>query len=227
MRSIDVIVAGSLGRVGPEICHHLKSNGLQILELDLGLGHDLSNEEWAIDFFKNNKSKALINLFAMNEHISENGKLTKSIMDFSLASFEQYLHVNLTTLFSVCRQFAENNKNSTIVNFSSIYGIRPPNRDLYGGGFKHVGYSVSKAGVIALSEYLALALAPSIRINTIVPGGVLANQSSEFLEKYSAKCPMGRMSEVADLFGVVDLLISDASSYITGATIPVDGGWLL
>jgi NAD(P)-dependent dehydrogenase (short-subunit alcohol dehydrogenase family) len=227
MRSFDVIVAGSLGRVGPEVCNHLKSKGLQILELDLELGHDLSNEEWVINFFKDNKAKALINLFAMNEHISETGLMAQSLIDFSLESFDQYMHINLTTLFSVCRQFADNNKKSNIVNFSSIYGVRPPHRDLYNGGFKHVGYTVSKAGVIALSEYLALALAPNVRVNTIVPGGIIANQSSEFLEKYSAKCPMGRMSEVSDLFGIIDLLISDTSSYITGATIPVDGGWTL
>jgi NAD(P)-dependent dehydrogenase (short-subunit alcohol dehydrogenase family) len=227
MSDTDVIVTGSLGRIGPELCDHFKSKGLKLIELDLGLGHDLTNEKWVAEFFLNNHANALINLFAMNEHIAVGGTMAKSIMDFSLEGFDKYLHVNLTTLFSVCRQFAFNNQNSSILNFSSIYGVRAPNPNLYEGGYKHIGYSVSKAGVIALSEYLALVLAPSIRVNTIIPGGVISNQSNDFIVRYSEKCPMGRMSKPQDLFGAVDLLISDSASYITGVTLPIDGGWLI
>jgi len=227
LKKYDVIVAGSKGRIGQELVNYLKSTGHDVLEVDLSLGHDLSNERWVTEFFEKNRANSLVNLFAANEHITANASMAKSIMDFTLDDIDKYLHVNLTALFSVCRQFAKNNKNSSIINFSSIYGVRPPKKFLYDGGLKHIGYAISKSGVLILSEYLALNLAPDIRVNTVIPGGIVASQPQSFLNKYASYCPMGRMGEPSDLFGIVDLLISNKSSYITGAEFRVDGGWLI
>ena len=81
--------------------------------------------------------------------------------------------------------------------------------------------------MINLTDSLAICLAPKIRVNTVVPGGVRSEQSPEFIERYSSKCPMGRMALPKDLLGIVKLLISNESSYITGTTFNVDGGWVL
>ena len=90
---------------------------------------------------------------------------------------------------------------------------------------KHIGYSVSKAGVLMLSKHMSTHLAPRVRVNCIVPGGVFNNQTDAFVEKYSNQTPMRRMMDVDEIGGAVEFLLSERSSYVTGAEIRVDGGW--
>jgi NAD(P)-dependent dehydrogenase (short-subunit alcohol dehydrogenase family) len=221
---MKIIITGSKGLIGSVLTKMLTEHGHTCYELDLSLGHDLSNEEFVIDFFKNNKADALINLFALNHHVDDQGT-KQSLFDISLDSFDDYLKTNLTSLFSVCREFARNNNNGSIVNFSSTYGVVSPHSDMYDGSEKHIGYSVSKAGVIMLSKHLATHLAPKIRVNTIIPGGVLHKQPNEFVIKYSSRTPLKRMMNPEELFGIVKYLISEESNYTTGAEIKIDGGW--
>jgi len=220
-------MTGSSGRIGSELLALLTEAGLTVKPVDLTLGDDLGDERYVDDLFKKNRATSLVNLFALNEHISKGAKQAKTIWDFPLSDIDHYLHTNITTLFSVCRGFAKYNETASIVNFSSIYGVVTPKPDLYDGYLKHIGYPVSKSAVITLTEYLAVCLAPKIRVNTVVPGGVLSEQSPEFIERYSKKCPIGRMALPEDLLGIVKLLIGNESSYITGATFNVDGGWVL
>ncbi|NDB52408.1 MAG: SDR family oxidoreductase, partial [Nitrosopumilaceae archaeon] len=142
-----------------------------------------------------------------------------------LKSFSKFLDVNLTALFSVCREFARNNKSGVIVNFSATTGIVSARPDLYNGGHKHPAYSISKAGVVNLTKFLATHLAPNFRVNCIAPGGVEFDQDKEFLRKYSALTPMKRMMKKNELNELVEFLCSSGSSYMTGTTIVVDGGW--
>lgn len=227
VNSYDVILTGSSGRIGSELLTLLGEAGLTVKAVDLSLGDDLGDEKYVDELFKKNRASSLVNLFALNEHISKNATQAETIWDFSLSDIDNYLHTNITTLFSACRTFAKYNESASIVNFSSIYGVVTPKPDLYDGYLKHIGYPVSKSAVINLTEYLAICLAPKIRVNTVVPGGVLSEQSPEFIERYSKKCPMGRMALPEDLVGIVKLLIGNESSYITGATFNVDGGWVL
>ena len=133
--------------------------------------------------------------------------------------------VNLTSLFSVCREFARNNKTGAIVNFSSTYGAVAPYPHIYESSEKHIGYSVSKAGVIQLTRHLSVYLAPKIRVNCIVPGGIAHRQSKNFKDKYAKLVPMKRMMNVKELNRITEYLCSDESSYVTGALFCVDGGW--
>ena len=154
------------------------------------------------------------------------------MFDITLDSLNLYLQVNLLSLFSVCREFARNNKNGIIINFSSTYGIVSPNPSLYEEGKeKHVGYCVSKSAVTQLTRYLAVHLAPNIRVNCIAPGGVSFNANTahgeKFIERYKEKTPMNRMMKVDELNGMVEFLCSDKSSYATGATFNIDGGWTI
>jgi len=220
---MKIIVTGSEGLLGTEIVKYLQKNN-NVIKLDLVLGHDLSDEEFVKKWFKKNKASSLVNCFALNDHV-EKGQKRSTLFNITLKSFSQFLDVNLVALFSVCREFARNNKSGSIINFSASTGIVSARPDLYNGSHKHIGYSVSKAGVINLTKFLATHLAPNMRVNCVAPGGVEHNQDIKFIKKYSKHTPMGRMMKKNELNGIIEYLCSSQSSYVTGATFVLDGGW--
>jgi NAD(P)-dependent dehydrogenase (short-subunit alcohol dehydrogenase family) len=127
-----------------------------------------------------------------------------------------------------------NGRPGSIINVSSTYGVVSPDQAIYeykrGGGveyFKPVGYSVAKSGVLNFTRWLAEYGAPlGIRANTLVPGGVREDgHAPEFVAEYEKRTPLGRMAGEDDYNGAVLFLASRASSYMTGATLVVDGGW--
>jgi len=175
---MKIIITGSEGLLGKEISQYLEQIH-DIIKLDLLLGHDLTDEDFVRRWFSENTADCLVNCFALYDHV-EAGKTRGTLFDISLESFKKFLDVNLTTLFSVCREFARNNKDGNIVNFSASTGIVSARPDLYNGGHKHPAYSISKAGVINLTKFLATHLAPQIRVNCIAPGGVEFDQDEKF-----------------------------------------------
>lgn len=223
-KNLKIIITGSEGLLGTEISRFLNKYN-KIIRVDLKLGHDLTNEKFVKQWFKKNKADCLVNCFALNDHVERKQKRS-TLFEISLESFSKFLDINLTALFSVCREFARNNKFGSIVNFSASTGIVSARPDLYNGGHKHIAYSVSKAGVINLTKFLAVHLAPNIRVNCVAPGGVKSSQNTKFIEKYSALTPMKRMMKKNELNGLIDFLCSNYSSYVTGTTFVVDGGWI-
>jgi NAD(P)-dependent dehydrogenase (short-subunit alcohol dehydrogenase family) len=151
-------------------------------------------------------------------------------------SFDEVMSVNVKGTLLCCQvigaEMAKAGRGS-IVNVSSIYGLLSPPQDLYDfrrrAGeifYKPVAYSVSKSAIFNLTRYLATYWAKAgVRVNTLTLGGVLAEQPQEFLEAYSSRVPLGRMAEAREALGAVVYLASDASSYVTGANLVVDGGW--
>jgi len=220
-----VIVTGSEGLLGKEISRYLEEKEYRVLRCSRRLGQDLSQEGFVRSWFKENKADYLINLFALNDHVHP-GRSESTMFDVSLGSFTEYLERNIVSLFSVCREFARSNTGGGIINFSSICGMVSPNPGLY-DGHKHIGYCVSKAGVILMTKYLAVHLAPKYRVNCISPGGVLFDQSEDFVRKYSMKVPLGRMMNVDEVNGIVAFLCSDKSLYCTGTNFVVDGGYTI
>ena len=222
-KKMKIIITGSEGLLGKEIVKHLEKK-YDVIKLDKILGHDLADESFVKKWFKKNHASSLVNCFALNDHVEE-GKKRPTLFDITLKSFSQFLDTNLVSLFSVCREFARNNKSGSIINFSATTGIVSARPDLYNGGHKHVAYSVSKAGVINLTKFLATHLAPNFRVNCVAPGGVEFNQDKEFIKKYSKHTPLNRMMKKNELNGIIEFLCSSQSSYVTGATFVIDGGW--
>ena len=220
----DITITGSEGLIGSELCKYFKSKNKTIEKLDIKLGHDLTDEDFVKKWFKENKTKNLINCYALDDKLT-NVKNRNDLFNFPLEKFSKYLEINVTSLFSVCREFARNTKQGSIVNFSSTYGIVSPNPNLYENSHKDIGYGVSKASVINLTKYLAVHLAPKIRVNAVVPGGVKYKQSKKFMEQYSKLTPMNRMMNKNELNELIEYLCSKNSSYMTGSIIVCDGGY--
>ena len=222
-KKLRIVITGSEGLIGKEITNYLLKKH-KVFKLDLELGHNLSDEEFVKNWFKKNKVDALVNCFALNDHV-EPGEKRGTLFDVTLQSFSKFLEINLTTLFSVCREFARNNKKGAIVNFSATTGIVSARPDIYNGKHKHPAYSISKAGVINLTKFLATHLAPNIRVNCIAPGGVEFDQSKNFKKKYAKLTPMKRMLKKNELNEITEYLCTTKSSYVTGSTFVIDGGW--
>jgi NAD(P)-dependent dehydrogenase (short-subunit alcohol dehydrogenase family) len=151
-------------------------------------------------------------------------------------SFDSVMDVNVKGTFLCCQAIGgamAREGRGSIVNVSSIYGLLSPVQDLYAfrraGGetfVKPVAYSVSKSAILNLTRYLATYWAKDgVRVNTLTLAGVWNDQPPEFLEAYSARVPMGRMLKAEEAVGAVVFLASDASSYVTGSNVVVDGGW--
>jgi NAD(P)-dependent dehydrogenase (short-subunit alcohol dehydrogenase family) len=151
--------------------------------------------------------------------------------DVSYDSWKMNVNNHLGGYFLCCQKVAAQMKlqeGGSIINLASIYGVIAPDFSIYEGSTmtNPVAYSAIKGGVIAFSKYMATYYAKDhIRVNCISPGGVFDNQANSFVEKYAAKTPLGRMASQKDIVGAVLYLASDASSYVTGHNLLVDGGW--
>lgn len=220
----DVVVTGSEGLLGKFLVKYLTDLNYKVGCLDKVLGHDLGDEKFVKYWFQENKSKSLVNLFAQN-HTMNIGEVVTNLDNIELVDFNSMLKNNLTDLFSVCRQFVINNAYGNVVNMSSIYGITSPIPKLYENGEKNIAYGISKAGVIQLTKHFAIHKAPEFRFNSIILGGVEDKQSKKFIADYSREVPLGRMARPSEIGPLIELLISEKSSYITGSTFCVDGGW--
>jgi len=152
------------------------------------------------------------------------------------SSYDEVMTVNVKGTFICCQvigaDMAKRGKGS-IINISSIYGLLSPCQDIYDFKRKHgevffkpISYSISKSAILNLTRYLATYWAKKgVRVNTVTPAGIFNNQSDEFLDAYCARVPMGRMADANELVGAIVYLSSDASSYVTGSNLVVDGGW--
>ncbi|HEX3724663.1 MAG TPA: SDR family oxidoreductase [Pirellulales bacterium] len=166
------------------------------------------------------------------------GQQSNTFEDFPLELWQQSLDVNLTGAF-LCSQAVGKvmvrQRRGVMVNISSTYGVVAPDQRLYRQAgesdqeqtlFKPAPYAVTKAGIAHLTRYLAAYWGNlGIRVNTLTPGGVFNSQDDDFVERYSARTPLGRMAHQDEMNGALLFLVSDASTYMTGANLVVDGGW--
>jgi NAD(P)-dependent dehydrogenase (short-subunit alcohol dehydrogenase family) len=242
------VVTGGAGQVGGEIARGLASCGAKVAIFDIveaAEGDRISS--YAVDVTDRSAierataglpdvPQILVNAAALDSPPDAPAEEVGPFEDYPSESFDEVMAVNVKGTLFACQvigaRMAEAGRGS-IVNISSIYGMLSPVQELYdfrrSGSetfFKPVAYSVSKSALYNLTRYLATYWAKSgVRVNTLTLAGVANEQPQEFLEAYTARMPLGRMAEAHEVVGPVVFLASDASSYVTGANVVVDGGW--
>jgi NAD(P)-dependent dehydrogenase (short-subunit alcohol dehydrogenase family) len=175
----------------------------------------------------------LINNAAIDTPPNSNEQDTGPFETYPELSWQIMMDVNLKGTFLACQMIGGHMAKSgggNIINISSLYGILSPDQRIYEYKekpfFKPAAYSVSKAGVLGLTKYLATYWANhNVRVNTLTLCGVFNHQEETFLNNYVNKVPLGRMAREDDYNGAILFLASDASSYMTGANLVIDGGY--
>ena len=211
----------------------LKSDAIAVDVTDPASVHDLVNKVvsslGSVDILVN--SAALDPKFDPENAEKQNDN---SFEHYSLKAWRDSLNVNLTGLFLMSQAVAVQMKlqnQGVIINICSTYGLGGPDQRIYEipgepRKFKPVDYSVTKAGVLGFTRYLAAYYAGTrIRVNALSPGGVYNEHGEGFVNNYSAKTIIGRMANIDEMNGAILFLASDASSYMTGSNLIVDGGW--
>ena len=175
----------------------------------------------------------LINNAAIDAPPNADEQETGPFETYPESSWDIMMDINLKGMFLCCQviggHMARTGRGS-IINISSIYGILSPDQRIYEYKdkpfIKPVTYAVSKGGVLNLTRYLATYWAKKgVRVNTLTLGGVFNNQDETFLKNYSNKVPLGRMARQDEYNVAVLFLASDASSYMTGSNLIIDGGF--
>lgn len=162
-----------------------------------------------------------------------NNAVLRPMTDWSgpVEQFAKSMEVNATGLFMMTRTFGEHmaeRGHGSVINVGSIHGAIGPDYTLYEGLNWGVApdYFFHKGGMQQLTRFAASKLGPrGVRVNAIAPGGFFNNQDAQFVERYNARTFLGRMADDTDIKGAIVFLASDASAYITGATIAIDGGY--
>ena len=181
------------------------------------------------------KPSILINNAALDAPPGYSSNENISFEEYSAKSWDRVFAVNLKGMFltsQVVGGFMARNGGGSIINISSVYGNVSPDQRIYAYRakkgkpfFKPVSYAVTKAGVINFSRYLATYWADrKVRVNTLSLGGVFNHQDKEFVKEYARRVPMARMAKDDEYSGAILFLASDASSYMTGSNIIIDGG---
>ncbi|MFA6541272.1 MAG: SDR family oxidoreductase [Bacteroidota bacterium] len=207
--------------------------GSDITERDslLGLRRTVLEKFGGIDILVNN---AAIN--DMFEHPSAAAEQSK-FENYPLELWQKSFDVNITGMF-LCSQILGSEmaeqRGGSIINIASTYALVAPDQSLYQKPdgtqpfFKSPAYPATKGAVIAFTKYLAAYWGyTGVRVNALCPGGVRNGQEEYFIRKYSARTPLGRMAEPTDYRGALVFLASDASKYMTGSSVVVDGGWTI
>ncbi|NKQ38594.1 MAG: SDR family oxidoreductase [Methanosarcinales archaeon] len=251
-----VIITGGCGLIGSAFCNECAMNGASVVIIDINekLGNelvksiqketknenilfqkcDITNKEDIKNSIENilkkfGKIDALI-----NNAYPKNINYGRKFEDVTYEDFCENVNMHLGGYFLITKEVSKvmiNQNYGNIIFMASIYGFSAPRFDIYEGTemTMPIEYAVIKGGIINLTKYLASYLGKySIKVNAISPGGVFNNQSKEFVEKYCEYVKLNdKMADVDDLIGVLIFLLSDASKYMTGQNIIVDGGWSL
>jgi len=206
---------------------------------------DITNKKQIDKSFKKIRSnlknlKVLINNASLVKQVGNDDlrDTYKPFLQMKQKDWEDFFSVDLTGTLLVtqkCIPFLRKNGGGSIINISSTYGILSPDQRIYESLSpknskqkieKPIGYSISKSGVLNMTRFLATKFAEDkIRVNTLTLGGVYDNNPKTFVKSYSNKTPLRRMADKNEYAGPIIFLATDASSYMTGSNLVVDGGW--
>ena len=231
------VVTGASGRLGPVWIETLAEAGATVVGLDLAEGDGVIaadvTDRATLDAARRQieAEHGTVGVLVNNAGIDQPPDPAAGGAE-TLERFRQTVDVNLAGTWNAIQAFGpamvEAGRGS-IVNLGSLYATVAPEPRFYDhlpGFVKPAAYAASKAGVLQLTRYFARLWGPhGVRVNALSPGGVRATQDPEFIEKYCARVPLGRMAEPDDLRGPLVFLASDASRYVTGHELRVDGGF--
>jgi NAD(P)-dependent dehydrogenase (short-subunit alcohol dehydrogenase family) len=245
------IVTGALGNLGPHWVSALAGAGARVVGIDIRT--DGRGELDPACRLEQGDVTDRASLEAVRDRIAELGPpdvlvnnagidappdaaaQRHAIEDVPTEAFSGTLEVNLTGTFHAIQVFGSAMRDAgrgSIVNVGSLYASVAPDPELYSHlpgdppFLKPPAYGASKAGVVSLTRYFARLWGPhGVRVNTLSPGGVAAGQDEEFVRRYCSRVPMRRMAEPHDLLGPLLFLSSDASRYVSGQELRVDGGF--
>lgn len=222
----------------PESLKVYKDKGsLLVISTDVTQRKSLNDALAAISEYWGKAPYGLINNAALDSPPNAPAEETGPFETFPESSWDRVMDVNVKGVFLACQVFGEAMAKAgkgSIINIGSTYGMVSPDHRIYeykarnGGNpfFKPVVYSASKSALVNFTKYLSVYWAESgVRTNLLVLGGVFNHQDDKFLEGYCARVPMGRMANEDEYNGTVIFLMAEASSYMTGASIMIDGGW--
>ena len=204
---------------------------LKLAELDVTKDVDLSNLAHELGQTLGTNSLDGIVMSAGIDSVPGTGRL--ALEEYDQAEWERIFRVNVFGIIGALNTFSPTLKNpSSVVMLGSLYGIVSPKPSLYShfnggqGSIKHPAYGASKAALVAAARQYGTHLAPrGIRVNTLTLGGVAAGQDHEFVEKFEAHVPQGKMLSVEDVTGAMVFLLSDDSRAMTAQNVVVDGGF--
>lgn len=248
-----VVLTGAAGIIGSEVARNFLAAGARVFAIDRDAGSLEKNlgpasgdlVHCVADISKPDEVKRARLLLQANWGVADallNNAATKSgnffepFETFPLADWNEVMGVNLTGAMLCAQAFgapmAARGKGS-IVNTMSIYGVVAPDQRIYEGSLYEgraintpAIYAASKAGLWGLTMYLASYWGgKGVRVNAVTPGGVFSGQNETFVANYSNRAPLGRMAEADDMANAMRYLVSDASKYVTGHNLVVDGGW--
>ena len=240
------LVTGAHGKLGPVWISALAGAGARVIGIDVQPGEvegaesvevaDVTDREALLALRERlgTAPDVLVNNAGIDQPPSGDGG-SAAIEDVPFDDFRRVLDVNLAGTFLATQVFGSAMRDAgrgSIVNIGSLYATIAPDPGMYDHleldppFLKPPAYGASKAGVISLTRYFARLWGPhGVRVNALSPGGVLGGQDPEFLRKFTARTPLRRLAEDADLGGPLLFLASDASSYVTGHELRVDGGF--
>lgn len=239
-----VVITGGAGRLGTRFAQAVLRHGGRVCLLDPGfaaseqvsdrelrLSVDITDPGQVQDAAEEIRRKMGPAFGLINNACLQPQGFFESMEHYSLETWRKVMAVNLDGLFLCTQVFggemAEKGVGS-IVNISSIYGVNGPDFSLYEDLSFNTppSYAASKAAILGLTRYLAAYWGNrGVRVNAITPGGVQDGQPEMFVNRYSKRTPLGRMAKKHEMDGAAIFLLSDASSYVTGHNLTVDGGW--
>jgi len=245
----NVVVTGGLGQIGYKVSRAFLEYGAQVIVADINdsgfaalqsesggercrfLPFDISNLEQIPEVAKN-----IVNEYKQ-VHVWVNAAYPRTkdwgnkLEDAPLSSWDENIRSHLGGYFWTSKAILEHMKeqgSGSLINLGSIYGVVGPNFSVYEGTemTMPVAYAAIKGAIVNLTRYFATCYGKyNVRVNSICPGGVFADQNPRFVERYNRLTPLGRMAKAEELAMPTVFLAADAASYITGHTLIVDGGW--
>lgn len=233
-------VIGSEGLLGKQFVKTLENAGCIVAGIDKNLNKDnickidvtkkYQLKKFIEYFIKDYKKiDILVNCFAVNPQISEE---KNDFENYSLEKWNNTVNVNLTGTFLTCKEvgkvMVKQQSGGVIVNVTSQLGLVAPDQSIYDNGYiKPADYCVSASGIIELTKYLASYWRDKIRVNCLIPSMIYNKQDKKFIKRVKKKIPLGRMSELDEFNKALLFLCSEASSYMTGQNLIMDGGYTI